>query len=76
MTTDNPLGLDGFAFCEFTSPDPTLMAAQLEHMSRMHEHEDGLRWVLAGDFNVWDGEDKCVRTEGRQDVWTQAHRWG
>lgn len=32
MTTDNPLGLDGFAFCEFTSPDPTLMAAQLEHL--------------------------------------------
>jgi 4-hydroxyphenylpyruvate dioxygenase len=26
----NPLGLDGFAFCEFTSPDPAAMAAQLE----------------------------------------------
>jgi 4-hydroxyphenylpyruvate dioxygenase len=24
----NPLGLDGFAFCEFTSPDPAAMAAQ------------------------------------------------
>ncbi|WP_010161954.1 4-hydroxyphenylpyruvate dioxygenase [Sphingomonas sp. PAMC 26617] len=27
--SDNPLGLDGFAFAEFTSPDPALMAAQL-----------------------------------------------
>jgi 4-hydroxyphenylpyruvate dioxygenase len=26
----NPLGLDGFAFCEFTSPDPAAMAAQFE----------------------------------------------
>ena len=25
----NPLGLDGFAFCEFTSPDPVPMAKQL-----------------------------------------------
>ncbi len=33
MTTpDNPLGLDGFAFCEFTSPDPALMAGQLEQL--------------------------------------------
>jgi 4-hydroxyphenylpyruvate dioxygenase len=28
-TTDNPLGLDGFAFCEFTSPDPASMVSQL-----------------------------------------------
>lgn len=26
----NPLGLAGFAFAEFTSPDPVRMAAQLE----------------------------------------------
>jgi 4-hydroxyphenylpyruvate dioxygenase len=28
----NPLGLDGFAFCEFTSPDPKAMAGQLEQL--------------------------------------------
>ena len=28
----NPLGLDGFAFCEFTSPDPAAMAAQFEQL--------------------------------------------
>ncbi|WP_019831691.1 4-hydroxyphenylpyruvate dioxygenase [Sphingomonas sp. PR090111-T3T-6A] len=34
MTQDqtNPLGLDGFAFCEFTSPDPARMGAQLEQL--------------------------------------------
>ena len=28
----NPLGLDGFAFCEFTSPDPAALAAQFEQL--------------------------------------------
>jgi len=28
----NPLGLDGFAFAEFTSPDPARMAAQLQQL--------------------------------------------
>jgi 4-hydroxyphenylpyruvate dioxygenase len=34
MTPDtlNPLGLDGFAFAEFTSPDPATMAAQFEQL--------------------------------------------
>jgi 4-hydroxyphenylpyruvate dioxygenase len=34
MTTDilNPLGLDGFAFAEFTSPEPAAMAGQLEQL--------------------------------------------
>ena len=29
---NNPLGLDGFAFAEFTSPDPATMAEQLEQL--------------------------------------------
>jgi 4-hydroxyphenylpyruvate dioxygenase len=28
----NPLGLDGFEFCEFTSPEPDRMATQLEQL--------------------------------------------
>src|SRR5579871_2395947 len=28
----NPFGLDGFAFIEFTSPDPAAMGAQLEQL--------------------------------------------
>ena len=31
-TAANPLGLDGFEFCEFTSPDPDAMAAQFEQL--------------------------------------------
>jgi 4-hydroxyphenylpyruvate dioxygenase len=31
-SADNPLGLDGFEFCEFTSPDPDTMAAQFEQL--------------------------------------------
>jgi 4-hydroxyphenylpyruvate dioxygenase len=31
-TADNPLGLNGFEFCEFTSPDPDAMAAQFEQL--------------------------------------------
>jgi 4-hydroxyphenylpyruvate dioxygenase len=32
MTDQNPLGLDGFAFAEFTSPDPAAMAATFEQL--------------------------------------------
>ena len=32
VTQDNPLGLDGFAFVEFTSPDPAAMKALFEQM--------------------------------------------
>jgi 4-hydroxyphenylpyruvate dioxygenase len=32
VSTDNPLGLDGFAFAEFTSPDAAALAAQFEQL--------------------------------------------
>jgi 4-hydroxyphenylpyruvate dioxygenase len=32
ITNDNPLGLDGFAFVEFTSPEPAAMKALFEQM--------------------------------------------
>jgi 4-hydroxyphenylpyruvate dioxygenase len=32
VSTQNPLGLDGFAFVELTSPDPERMARQLEQL--------------------------------------------
>jgi 4-hydroxyphenylpyruvate dioxygenase len=40
MTRDpaNPLGLDGFEFVEFTSPDPAAMAAQFEAMGFVPTH--------------------------------------
>ena len=41
-TEANPLGLDGFEFCEFTSPDPDAMAAQFEQLGFVaaHRHPD------------------------------------
>jgi len=41
--SDNPLGLDGFAFCEFTSPDPAAMAAQFEQLGFVAAARDSLR---------------------------------
>jgi 4-hydroxyphenylpyruvate dioxygenase len=34
----NPLGLDGFEFCEFTSPEPDAMAAQFEQLGFVAAH--------------------------------------
>jgi len=38
----NPLGLDGFEYCEFTSPDPDMLARQFEMMGFVptHRHPD------------------------------------
>jgi len=43
MSHDNPLGLDGFAFCEFTSPEPQVMERQLLQMgfTLAAQHDDG-----------------------------------
>ena len=39
MTTqDNPLGLDGFEFCEFTSPNPDALAGQFEQLGFVAAH--------------------------------------
>jgi 4-hydroxyphenylpyruvate dioxygenase len=38
MTADNPLGLNGFEFVEFTSPDPDAMAHQFEQMGFVPSH--------------------------------------
>ena len=43
VADQNPLGLNGFAFCEFTSPDPAAMGAQFEQLgftpaARSREH--------------------------------------
>ena len=38
MDTANPLGLDGFEFCEFTSPDPDAMAASFERLGFVAAH--------------------------------------
>ena len=46
--------------------------SQLKYMSRLHEREGTDIAVLAGDFNVREGEDHCLRIEGWRDVWLEA----
>ena len=49
VSADNPLGLDGFEFCEFTSPDPAALEAQFRSLgfvpSHRHPTKDVLRFV-------------------------------
>ena len=42
----NPLGLDGFEFCEFTSPDPAAMAAQFEQLGFVAAHHHPVRDIV------------------------------
>jgi len=44
--TGNPLGLDGFEFCEFTSPDPDALAAQFEAMGFVAAHRHPSKEVV------------------------------
>ena len=41
---------------------------QLQYMSRLHESEEGLACVLAGDFNMRVGEEQWLVREGWRDV--------
>jgi 4-hydroxyphenylpyruvate dioxygenase len=43
---DNPLGLDGFEFCEFTSPDPDALARQFEAMGFVAAHRHPTKDVV------------------------------
>lgn len=50
--TDNPLGLDGFEFVEFTGPDPAAMAATFERLGFVayakHPAKDIVRYKQGG----------------------------
>ena len=67
----NPMGLDGFEFCEFTSPDPDRMAAQLEQfgfvVASRHPSKDLVRYKQ-GRINLLlnrevDGHAAAFRAE-------------
>jgi len=58
----NPLGLDGFAFAEFTSPDPAAMAAQFEQLgfvAAAREPKRGLTLYRQGRINFILNADKA-----------------
>ncbi|MCM8730995.1 4-hydroxyphenylpyruvate dioxygenase [Hephaestia sp. GCM10023244] len=42
----NPLGLDGFEFCEFTSPDPDTLAQQFEALGFVVSHKHPTKNVV------------------------------
>ncbi|WP_156679079.1 4-hydroxyphenylpyruvate dioxygenase [Sphingomonas profundi] len=51
---DNPLGLDGFEFVEFTGPDPDALAALFEAMGFTHvatHRSKNVRRYVQGDIN-------------------------
>jgi len=51
----NPLGLDGFAFAEFTSPEPAVMAEQLEQfgfVAAARRKDRGLTLYRQGRINL------------------------
>ncbi|QIG80155.1 4-hydroxyphenylpyruvate dioxygenase [Stakelama tenebrarum] len=69
---ENPLGLNGFEFVEFTSPDPDAMARQFEQMgfvpSHRHPTKDITRFKQ-GRINLMLNRDK----EGRVAEFRKAH---
>ena len=46
IQSDNPLGLDGFEFCEFTSPDPDMLASQFEQLGFVAAHRHPAKNVV------------------------------
>jgi 4-hydroxyphenylpyruvate dioxygenase len=52
--TDNPMGLDGFAFVEFTGPDPDALAGLFLSMGFTHvgtHRSKNVRRYAQGDIN-------------------------
>ena len=47
-------------------------ATQFQQMSRQHERDPGRLQVLAGDFNIREGEQQCFEQEGWVDAWSLA----
>ena len=70
--TDNPLGLDGFEFVEFTGPDPQALAALFEAMGFTHlaDHRSKpVRRYAQGDINFLLNMD----TAGQAAEFRNAH---
>lgn len=70
--THNPLGLNGFEFCEFTSPEPDRLAAQFEQMgfvaASRHPTKDVIRYKQ-GRINLLLNRE----TEGQAADFRAAH---
>ena len=61
VTPDNPLGLDGFEFCEFTSPDPGNLEAQFRLLGFVPSHRHPTRNIerfVQGRINLLLNRDE------------------
>jgi 4-hydroxyphenylpyruvate dioxygenase len=70
--TDNPLGLDGFEFVEFTSPEPEKLAGLFEAMGFTHlatHRSKNVRRYAQGDVNFLLN----METEGQAAQFRNAH---
>jgi 4-hydroxyphenylpyruvate dioxygenase len=64
MAEDNPLGLNGFEFVEFTSPDPDAMARQFEMLGFVPTHRHPTKNVTRykqGRINLMLNRDEAGR---------------
>ena len=71
-TADNPMGLDGFAFVEFTSPDPDAMVAWFEKLGFTHvgtHRSKNVRHYAQGEINFLLN----LETEGQVAGFRDAH---
>ncbi|MDX3900076.1 MAG: 4-hydroxyphenylpyruvate dioxygenase [Sphingobium sp.] len=69
---DNPLGLNGFEFVEFTSPDPEAMAAQFEQLGFVPSHRHPTKNITRyrqGRINLMLNRD----ADGRVAAFRGAH---
>ncbi|MEQ7874450.1 4-hydroxyphenylpyruvate dioxygenase [Sphingomonas sp. ASV193] len=72
VSADNPLGLDGFEFCEFTSPDPAAMARQFEQLGFVPTHRHPTKNITRykqGGINLMLNRD----ADGRVAAFRNAH---
>jgi 4-hydroxyphenylpyruvate dioxygenase len=66
-TTENPMGLDGFAFVEFTSPDPEAMVAWFEKLGFTHvgtHKSKNVRHYAQGEINFLLNMDEQGQAAG------------
>ena len=64
LSPQNPLGLNGFEFVEFTSPDPDAMARQLEQLGFTATHRHPLKNITRykqGGINLMLNRDEAGR---------------
>ena len=45
---------------------------QIQHLSRKHELSHAEAYVIVGDWNMREGEEHCMQTEGWRDAWLDA----